>query len=70
MFKKKVTLAEVLEFVRQADDCQVNEIIDTLIARYKEVHPDWEVIFLSLPKNNPTERKNMIQSALHFLDKM
>ena len=70
MFEKNVTLPQVLEFIRQADDCQVNEIIHTLSARYKEVHPDWEVTFLSLPKNNPTERKNMIQSALHFLDKV
>ena len=69
MLKQKTTLPQVLEFIRQADDCQVSEIIHTLVARYKEVYPDWEVVFLSLPKNNPTERKNMIQRALYFLDK-
>ena len=70
MFKEKITLVQVLEFIRQADDCQVSEIIQGLIARYKEVHPDWEVTFLALPKNDPDERKNVIQGTLHFLDTM
>ena len=69
MFRRKPTLAQVLTFIRQSDDTQANEIIHALIARYKEVHPDWDLTFLSLPKNNPTERQNMIQRAIEFLNK-
>ena len=70
MFRKKLTLAKVLKFIHQADNSQVSEIIQALVSRYGEVHPDWDVAFLSLPKNNPAERENMIQSALHFLHNM
>ena len=64
MFFKKKSLTQVLKFIQQADDGQVSEIIQAIVARYGEVYPDWDVTFLSLPKNNPTERENIIQ---HFL---
>ena len=64
MFRKKLTLAKVLKFIHQADDSQVSDIIQALVSRYKEVHPDWEITFLSLPKNNSTERENIIQYFL------
>ena len=65
MFRRKPTLSKVLEFIRQADDSQISTIIQALVSRYGEVYPDWDVTFLSLPKNDPEERKNLIQ---HFLN--
>ena len=64
MFRPKTDLDRVLTFIRKADDRQINEIIQALIARYGEVYPNWDVTFLSLPRNNPEERNNVIQ---HFL---
>ena len=66
MFFRKLTLARVIKFIQQADDYQVNEIINTLQDRYRKVYPDWEVVFLSLPKNSPEERKNIIDYFLKF----
>ena len=69
MFRRKPTLSQGLTFIQQSDDIQANEIIQGLIARYKKVHPDWDLTFLSLPRNNSAERKEMIQRALEFLNK-
>lgn len=46
-------MIEVLTKIRQADDIEINQIINAVTQRYKEVFPDWEVTFLSLPKNDP-----------------
>ena len=63
------SLDQVLTFIHQADDTQINEIIQAVVKRYARVFPDWEVIFLSLPRNNPAKRREMIQSALDFFNK-
>ena len=68
MFQQQISLEQVLAYIRQANDIQTNEIIKTLTIHYSEVYPDWDVTFLSLPKNNPSERKELLHSALSFLD--
>ena len=68
MFRRKPTLSKVLEFIRQADDSQISTIIQALVSRYGEVYPDWDVTFLSLPKNDPEERKNIIDYFLKFVN--
>lgn len=46
-------MREILEKIRRADDAEINEIIEAVTLRYQEVYPDWEVMFLSLPRNDP-----------------
>lgn len=68
MFHRKNTLDEILKFIDQADANQLNEIIQVVIQRYGQISPDWEVNFLSLPKNDPVRRQQMLQTILQ-LDK-
>lgn len=58
---------EVLSKIVQADDIEISEIIKAVIRRYEAAYPDWEIIFLSLPKHDPVERCQRIEEALKFL---
>ena len=60
----KMELEQVLEVIQQADDYQINEIINALTERYKRVFPDWEVVFLALPLHDPVQRKQTIEYVL------
>lgn len=60
-------LYHILAGIEQADDFEINEIINAVIRRYQAVFPDWEVMFLSLPKNDPEERRKALQSIINFL---
>lgn len=67
MADKDLTLTAVLSKIRQADDLEINEIIQAVIGRYEAVFPDWEVMFLSLPKNDPAERSRSIEAIYALL---
>ena len=58
-----MTLEEILLFISQADDAQLNAITDALSARYKTLFPDWEVIYLALPCRDPERREQLGEMA-------
>ena len=68
MFHRKKTFNEILKFIDQADTNQLSEIIPAIVKRYGQNRPDWEVNFLSLPKNDPVRRQQILQIILQ-LDK-
>ena len=53
-------LNDVIQFIYQADDLEVNAIIDALSQRYKVVYPDWEVAFMALPLNDQSRRNTIL----------
>ena len=59
--------AEMLSYISKADDTEISEIIQTIIHRYNILHPDSEIFFLSLPRNNPQERQETIDTLIRFL---
>ena len=56
-------LSDVLSFISQADDAQLNDITTALSARYKTLFPDWEVVYLALPLNDPQRRDELWAQA-------
>ena len=52
-------LSEVLSFIAQADDGQLNDIATALSARYKSLFPDWEVVYLALPLHDAERREKI-----------
>ena len=54
-----MTLEEILLFIAQADDGQLNDITTALSARYKSPFPDWEVVYLALPLHDPQRRDEL-----------
>ena len=59
----EMELSEVLTFISQADDGQLNDISHALSARYKILFPDWEVAYLALPLHDPQRRAELLELA-------
>lgn len=59
-------LTELLNHIRQANDAELTTIVQMVIARYGELFPDDEIIFVSLPKNAPDERRETIKQILRM----
>ena len=60
-----MSLHEVLVRIEQADDGEICEIIRAVIGRYRACFPEWEIIFLSLPKG--TGRAQALEDTISFL---
>ena len=56
-------LSDVLSFISQADDAQLNDITTALSARYNALFPDWEVVYLALPLHDPQRRDELWAQA-------
>ena len=56
-------ISDVLSYIAQADDGQLNDITSALTARYKVLFPDWEVVYLSLPLQDPERREQLWELA-------
>ena len=59
-FTMNITLIDILNRIEQADDFEINEIMAAVRRRYQILFPDWEVLYLSCPKNDPDARKQML----------
>lgn len=50
----------ILAAISQADDCQLSEMVQAIIRRYGNLHPQEEILFLSLPRESPEERQRIL----------
>ena len=66
MCPRKPTQHQILSYIEDANDWQISEIIHTTVHRFNQLFPDWDVSFLSLPKNDPAERERMLQAILQL----
>ena len=62
----ELTLQELLDRIAQADTTELDEIIHALSLRHSLLHPDWEAAVISLPKNNPAERRQILNRILEY----
>ena len=58
---------EIMKLLSSAKEEDVDEILDAVFARRRELFPDWDMIYFALPKNNPKERKMLLEQALEVL---
>ncbi len=58
-----VTFSEVLSIIENTGDFEMAEIMAAIRRRYRKFYPDWEVLYLACPKNDPAQR----QQTLAFL---
>ena len=64
--QKRKNFLNVLASIEQADDTQISQIIRAVIRRYGLVFPDWDVLFLSIPKD-PSQRRLQL---VHMLEQL
>ena len=61
-------LLTILDYILDADSDQLGQIVQAIIDRYDTIAPDWEISFLSYPKNDPAQREQMLRSILQLHD--
>ena len=63
----RVSLEEIITYIEQADDLEINEIMSAVRKRFQTAFPDWEVIYLSCPKDDALQRRHTLDYLLkHF----
>ena len=68
--KPKISLEELISRIEVADHEEMDAIIDALQSRYKRLIPDWEVAFLSVPRENRREQARFLMEFIqkHYPD--
>ena len=59
----------LMKYIEYANGVELDEVLTAVEARYKILFPDWDVIYLALPKSNPNTRKQCLEAAIDFLRK-
>ena len=59
--------AEILSYISKADDTEISEIIQAIIHRFDTLHPDDEIFFLSLPRNDLQVRQDTLDTLIRLL---
>ena len=54
--------------IEQADGYIVEEIILALQRRYQKLYPEWEIQFISVPREDSEERKRILERILQMED--
>ena len=57
----------IYEYIGMADAQSIDKILDTAFNRRRELFPDWDMTYFALPKNNPVERRMILEQALDML---
>jgi len=57
----------IYEFIEEADHTTTMELLDTVVNRFRELHDDWELILLTLPKKDQKERRRLLKQAIRML---
>lgn len=61
-----ISLQYLLARIEIADDIEISQIIDSIIRRYNYHFPNWEILFLSIPKNKD-QRNTQLELLLNQL---
>ena len=48
---------ELLDAIRSAGASDIEDILQVAIERKRQLFPDWEILYLAIPKNNEEKRK-------------
>ena len=60
-------MERVVEYIRTADEAQLEQILTATLDRRRQLYPDDELVILSLPKRNLAERHRLIDLTARML---
>ena len=64
-----VQMQALIQTIEQADGELVDEIIQALQRRYQKLYPQWEVMFLSVPREDCEERRRILERIFQMEDR-
>ena len=56
-----ITFARVISIIENAADFEMEEILQAVHRRYQKFYPDWEVLYIACPKNDPAQRQQTLE---------
>ena len=63
-------LEGIIAWIEEANDGQIDEILAAILRKQKKHHPDWEVVYLSLPLKDPAACREIIINVWNMLCKL
>ena len=63
-------LEEIIDWIEEANDGQIDEILAAILRKQKKHHPDWEGVYLSFPLKDPAACRELIINIWNMLCKM
>lgn len=58
---RKILMEEVIKRIEEADTAEIDEVLRAVGQRLRNMFPDWETVYLALPRNNPDERRRILK---------
>lgn len=58
---------ELIRQIKQAPVEEIGDILQAVMERYRALFPEEEILYLSLPKNDPQERQHLLQTIQPLL---
>ena len=56
---------EVIRAIEQTDVENMQDVIQATMKRYRELYPDWKILFLSAPVDASNENSKAILKLIH-----
>ena len=63
---RKMTLEELLDRIYCAGEQELDAICKAMTERFSEVHPEWELLTLSVHGHDRKSHMNALQTCLEF----
>ena len=60
-------MEKVLARITEADDLELTALADAIMRRQKQLHPDWEGVYISFPLKWPEECKQILLRTWEIL---
>lgn len=61
-------LDDVLAFIKNTDGIQVELILNAVLDRKRELFPDWDIQYLTVPKHDSRERQLTLEYIIRWMN--
>lgn len=59
---------DLLERIKTAESEKINDLVTAVLARYRELFPDWDISIVSIEKNG--DRNEQLDSIITLIEKL
>lgn len=59
---------DLLERIKTAESEEINDLVTAVLARYRELFPDWDISIVSIEKNG--DRNEQLDSIITLIEKL
>lgn len=60
---------DLIKAIENAKEVEVYELLNAVLERYRELNPEWNIIYYAINKKDPKEYKRQILRIIKFMIK-